>query len=85
MPFQIEEQNPKDKADAGRIHHSGRNSIQRSTKASVKAATIEYKKVPFQSLQNKPFWIWNVEQHKLDIRTDGDCRFNHIIGLPFMI
>src|SRR5918912_4041591 len=37
----------------------------------------------FQRLQNKPFWIWNIEQHKLeDIRTDGDCCFNHIIGLP---
>jgi hypothetical protein len=34
-------------------------------------------------LLNKPFWIWNIEEHKLeDIRTDGDCCFNHIIGLP---
>jgi hypothetical protein len=37
----------------------------------------------FQRLQNKPFWIWNRQQHKLeDIRMDGDCCFNHIIGLP---
>jgi hypothetical protein len=37
----------------------------------------------FQRLQNKPFWIWNVEQHKLeDIRKKGDCCFNHIIALP---
>ena len=37
----------------------------------------------FQRLQDKPFWIWNKQQHKLeDIRTDGDCCFNHIIGLP---
>ena len=36
-----------------------------------------------ERLYNKPFWIWNVEQHKLeDIKTDGDCCFNHIIGLP---
>jgi hypothetical protein len=34
-------------------------------------------------LQNKPFWIWDVEEHKQeDIRTDGQCCFNHIIGLP---
>jgi late competence protein required for DNA uptake (superfamily II DNA/RNA helicase) len=34
-------------------------------------------------LHNKPFWIWNIEEHKQeDIRTDGDCCFNHIIGLP---
>ena len=37
----------------------------------------------FERLQGKPFWIWDKQQHKLeDIRTDGDCCFNHIIGLP---
>jgi hypothetical protein len=37
----------------------------------------------FEKLLNKPFWIWDKQQHKLeDIRTDGDCCFNHIIGLP---
>jgi hypothetical protein len=37
----------------------------------------------FQRLLNKPFWIWDKQQHKQeDIRTDGDCCFNHIIGLP---
>ena len=37
----------------------------------------------FQRLQDKPFWIWDKEQHKVeDIKTDGDCCFNHIIGLP---
>jgi hypothetical protein len=37
----------------------------------------------FDKLQNKPFWIWNIEEHKLeDIRTRGECCFNHIIGLP---
>jgi hypothetical protein len=36
----------------------------------------------FERLRNKPFWIWNVEQHKQeDRRTKGDCCFNHIIGL----
>ena len=30
-----------------------------------------------------PFWIWNIEEHKAeDIKTKGDCCFNHIIGLP---
>ena len=34
-------------------------------------------------LRNKPFWIWNIEEHKQeDIRTNGDCCFNHVIGLP---
>ncbi|MFL6365946.1 MAG: hypothetical protein ACJ719_12180, partial [Nitrososphaeraceae archaeon] len=34
-------------------------------------------------LMNKPFWIWNIEEHKQeDINTNGDCCFNHIIGMP---
>jgi hypothetical protein len=37
----------------------------------------------FQRLHNKPFWIWDIEDHKQeDIRTNGNCCFNHIIGLP---
>jgi hypothetical protein len=45
-------------------------------------ATQQQSKI-FQSLQGKPFWIWDKQQHKLeDINTDGDCCFNHIIGLP---
>ena len=34
-------------------------------------------------LRNKSFWIWNIVEHKRkDVRTNGDCCFNHIIGLP---
>jgi hypothetical protein len=37
----------------------------------------------FEKLQNKPFWIWDIEENKKeDVRTNGDCCFNHIIGLP---
>ena len=37
----------------------------------------------FERLKGKPFWIWNIQEHKYeDIRTNGDCCFNHIIGLP---
>ena len=36
-----------------------------------------------QRLRDKPFWIWDQNQHKReDVRTKGDCCFNHIIGLP---
>src|SRR5829696_5209611 len=36
-----------------------------------------------EKLRKKPFWIWNKKQHKQeDIKTKGDCCFNHIIGLP---
>jgi hypothetical protein len=34
-------------------------------------------------LYSKPFWIWNTENHEQqDVTADGDCCFNHIIGLP---
>jgi hypothetical protein len=37
----------------------------------------------FEKLRDKPFWIWNIEEHKQqDINTNGDCCFNHIVGLP---
>jgi hypothetical protein len=36
----------------------------------------------FQILKNKPFWMWNIEEHRQeDIKTNGACCFNHIIGL----
>jgi hypothetical protein len=44
---------------------------------------VQQPKILFDRLCNKPFWIWDIEQHKKeDIRTKGDCCFNHIIGLP---
>jgi hypothetical protein len=34
-------------------------------------------------LRDKPFWIGDPKQHKQeDIKTKGDCCFNHIVGLP---
>jgi hypothetical protein len=49
---------------------------------SLEATTQQQSKV-LQRLQGKPFWIWDKQQHKQeDIKTDGDCCFNHIIGLP---
>jgi hypothetical protein len=36
-----------------------------------------------QRLKDKPFWIWDQDQHKKeDIITKGNCCFNRIIGLP---
>ena len=36
-----------------------------------------------QRLVDKPFWIWDQQQHRHeDIKAKGDCCFNHIIGLP---
>ena len=37
----------------------------------------------FERLKGKSFWIRNSSKHKQEaIRTNGDCCFNHIIGLP---
>jgi hypothetical protein len=52
-------------------------------KKRVSVETQQQQSRLFDTLQNKPFWISDREQHKQeDIRTDGDCCFNHIIGLP---
>jgi hypothetical protein len=46
-------------------------------------ATVQQQSKLFEICENKPFWIWNIEEHKQeDIRTNGGCCFNHIIGLP---
>ncbi|MDQ3903754.1 MAG: DEAD/DEAH box helicase family protein [Thermoproteota archaeon] len=52
-------------------------------RVSLEATTQQQQSKLFERAHNKPFWIWNIEEHKqVDIRTDGDCCFNHIIGLP---
>jgi hypothetical protein len=36
-----------------------------------------------QKLRDKSFWLWDQKQHKQeDIKTKGNCCFNHILGLP---
>ena len=43
----------------------------------------QYQNRLFEKLLDKPFWIWNAEEHRVeDVGTDRDCCFNHIIGLP---
>ena len=52
-------------------------------KKRVSLEVIQQQSKPFERLKDKPFWIWNIEKHKQeDIRINGDCCFNHIIGLP---
>jgi hypothetical protein len=52
-------------------------------KKIVSLATTTQQSKLTERLQGKPFWTWDKHQHKLeDIRTDGDCCFNHIIDLP---
>jgi hypothetical protein len=53
-------------------------------RVSLQALTIQQQQSKLtDKLHNKPFWIWNVNEHKQeDIKTNGNCCFNHIIGLP---
>ena len=37
----------------------------------------------FVQLLNKPFWIWDKDEHlRLATETNQHCCFNHIVGLP---
>jgi hypothetical protein len=48
---------------------------------SLEGTTEQHAKL-FDRLLNKRFWIWNQKQHRQeDIKTNGECCFNHIIGL----
>ena len=50
-------------------------------KKKVSLETTRQQSKLFQRLQDKPFSIWDKQQHKLeDIKTDVDCCFNHITG-----
>jgi hypothetical protein len=55
----------------------------RDLKKRVTVEAAQHRSKLSERLLNKPFWIWNTEEHKQeDIRTNGDCCFNHIIRLP---
>lgn len=42
-----------------------------------------YQEQVLQLLKDKPFWIWNEEQHAKEfIKTIGQCCFNDIVGRP---
>ena len=52
-------------------------------RVSLESATTQQQSKLTERLHNKPFWIWNVEEHRReDVRSNGECCFNHIIGLP---
>lgn len=44
---------------------------------------IGYREQILSLLKGKSFWIWNEQEHeKLFLETNGQCCFNHIVGLP---
>jgi hypothetical protein len=49
----------------------------------VQANGQHYYSIDLAKLQDKPFWIFDKEQHRQeDIRTGGQCCFWHAIGCP---
>ena len=49
---------------------------------SIETTSKQQRKLS-EILKDKPFWIWNIEEHKQEyVLTNGDCCFNHIISLP---
>jgi len=52
-------------------------------KRVILETTLQQQSGLFERLKNKPFWIWNVKEHKKeDVKTKENCCFNHILGLP---
>ena len=52
-------------------------------RVTLETAQQQHQHRLFEVLQNKPFLIWDVQEHKQeDVITNGLCCFNHIIGLP---
>jgi hypothetical protein len=46
-------------------------------------ATTQQQSKTLEPLRDKPFWIWNQQEHRLqDITRKGYCCFNNICGLP---
>src|SRR6476659_8724245 len=47
-----------------------------------KQTSLSSSSFDFKILQ-KPFWIWNKQEHlSLAKESDGQCCWNHIVGLP---
>jgi hypothetical protein len=45
--------------------------------------TASSSSIDIPQLLNKPFWIWNRQEHlRLATETNEQCCFNHIVGLP---
>ena len=65
------------------IQYSLLNSYAYLQKVVSHSEQKDQQNILFPKLQDKPFWIWKIKEHKQeDIKTNGDYCFNHIIGLP---
>ena len=59
-------------------HHRLKKNQNQSNYKSKKSFSSD-----FDNLRNKPFWIWDKQEHlQKAIETNQNCCFNHIVGLP---
>lgn len=65
-----------------RIHQKRRKQQQLNRKQLSSNSSSNLSSL-IQLLKNKPFWIWIQNKHREEyILKNGNCCFNHIIGLP---
>ena len=58
------------------LHHKSREQQQQAKQ------NLSFNSFDFKILQ-KPFWVWNQKEHLvLAKESDGQCCWNHIVGLP---
>jgi hypothetical protein len=75
--------NKKAKASSIVVNYGVKHLTFKDLKKRVSLEVAQQQSKLLERLQNKTFWIWNVDEHKReDIKTNGDCCFNHIVGLP---
>jgi hypothetical protein len=69
--------NKKAKASSIVVNHGLKQLTFKDLKKRVTQELGQQHSRVFEGLQNKPFWIWDIEEHKQeDIRTNGDCCFS---------
>ena len=63
------------------LHHQHQNQKQTNQHHQI-GQSLSSSNFDFKILQ-KPFWIWNQSEHLETAKiSDGQCCWNHIVGLP---
>jgi hypothetical protein len=68
--------------DLKRFIESNSNSINNNSQ-SEEEEEIKLQAQCFEIFKGLPFWISDINEHKQhDIANNGNCCFNHVLGLP---
>ena len=59
------------------------NNYNNEQKEEQEGIKLQQSAERFRIFRHLPFWISNIEEHKkADIANNGNCCFNHVMGLP---